>query len=40
MSLEESVVVGWGYQLIISKEGGMTKAELVDKIAKDSHITK
>ena len=40
MSLEESVAVGWGYQLIISKEGGMTKAELVDKIARDSHITK
>jgi DNA-binding protein HU-beta len=40
MSLEESVAVGWGYQFIISKEGGMTKAELVDKIARDSHITK
>jgi len=40
MSLGESVAVGWGYQLIISKEEGMTKAELVDKIARDSHITK
>jgi len=40
MSLGESVAVWCGYQLIISKEGGMTKAELVDKIARDSHITK